>query len=95
LGSNRIWRAFDNSRGADVGGSGQHDQLLGLTVFVARDSGLNGIDLKHRGDRRDPEFLLDRVPRLRAALRRCEDLSVTVKLRKSSCSAGTICELWM
>ena len=66
---------FRQFAGAYVGCSGQHDQLLGLTVFVAQDSCLNGIDLKHRGDRRDPEFLHDCVPRLRAAL----------------CSAETFC----
>jgi len=54
---------------ADVSGSCEDDQLLGLTVFVARDSRLNRIDLKHRRYGSDPEFLLNCLPRLRAALR--------------------------
>src|ERR1051325_8104372 len=59
---------FRQFAGADVGGSGKYDQLLGLTVLVARHRRLNRMDLKHRRDRWNSELLLNCVPRLPATL---------------------------
>ena len=53
---------------ADLGRGGEDDELFGLAVLVSRDRGLDRIDLKHRRDRRETEFLFDAVLRLRAAL---------------------------
>ena len=60
---------FRQFASTDVGGSRKNDELLRLTILIARDRCLNGIDLKHRRDRRDPQFFFDCVARLRATLR--------------------------
>ena len=54
---------------ADVCGSRENDELLRFTILIARDRCLNGVDLKHRRHRWDPQFFFDCVPRLRTALR--------------------------
>ena len=42
--------------------------MLRFAIFISRDGGLNRVDLEHRRDRRDLEFLFDTVLGLRATL---------------------------